>query len=348
VSRGWRAALAVLAIAMASFACGRVPEPRLDAAATPMDMAIDRGSPSQPAPDSAREGPIAVEASVEAPDGPIAPDAPGDRREPDAPDPPPDVPAADGTVDSPPEMDAPWTPRALDGLVLWLDAATGITTTTGERVMRWADQSSHGNHALQNIARARPILQAGNTGQRPWVMFGMDDQLDIFLRISDTEALQWGIGDFAVLIVGRSTNTYPDYGTFIRKNMASPPFTGWLVGSGNPMSGSLFFQLRYSDVSLNTGVPPAHNTDQPFLIGVRRWDLTKAEIRLNGSSTVTATVPALNVGNEFRDIFIGAHGEEPVQQLKGGISEIVAVKGTLSPGDLAMLETYLLSKHALK
>jgi hypothetical protein len=265
VPTGRRSALAVLVITMAGLACGRVPEPRLDAAATPLDMSMDRGSPPEPTPDGGRESPPAAEPSVEAPDAPI------DRPEFDAPDPLPDAPPAiDGTLDTPAEMDAPWTPLALDGLVLWLDAATGVTTTTGERVMRWADQSSHGHHALQNIARARPVLLPGNTGH-PWVMFGMDDQLDIFMRISDTEALQWGIGDFAIWIVGRSTNTFPDYGTFIRKNMASAPFTGWLVGSGNPMSGSLFFQLRYSDVSLSTNVPPAYNTDQPVLIGVSEW-----------------------------------------------------------------------------
>jgi hypothetical protein len=101
-------------------------------------------------------------------------------------------------------------------------------------------------------------------------------------------------------------------------------------------------------VSVTTTPPPAFNDDRLVLIGMRRTDLSRLEIRANGASVTTGTVEVLNVSNAFRPIFIGAHGEEPVQQLRGAIREIVAVRGPLSPTEVQALEDYLAQKHGLR
>jgi hypothetical protein len=66
------------------------------------------------------------------------------------------------------------------------------------------------------------------------------------------------------------------------------------------------------------------------------------------SGAAIGTASTLDVDNPFRRTFIGAHREEPVQQLRGSISEIVAVHGSLADQQVDMLEGYLLDTHRLR
>ena len=73
------------------------------------------------------------------------------------------------TTISPREMMAPaappapviFSPSSVSGLNLWLKADAGVTTTTGDAVTTWSDQSGNGNNATQASGAYQPILNPG-------------------------------------------------------------------------------------------------------------------------------------------------------------------------------------------
>ena len=66
-------------------------------------------------------------------------------------------------------------PTDVAGLIVWLDATTGLfdatsggnaVTTDGSAVARWEDQSGNGNHFTQNTINNRPLLKTSVQNSR--------------------------------------------------------------------------------------------------------------------------------------------------------------------------------------
>ena len=73
----------------------------------------------------------------------------------------------------------PFTPKSIDGLVLWLDANAGITKDVNGQVSQWDDQSGEDNHAAQSTPASQPIHEANIVNGRPVVRFdGADDFME--------------------------------------------------------------------------------------------------------------------------------------------------------------------------
>lgn len=67
--------------------------------------------------------------------------------------------ASDAGVDTSAEADAaPWSPKALGGLCVWLDDTVGITLSGSGFAQSWSDQSGLGNDAFAG-GQGVPLLK---------------------------------------------------------------------------------------------------------------------------------------------------------------------------------------------
>ena len=269
-------------------------------------------------------------------------------------DTPPDslaAPVADAGPEAGPEVVvAPpeWTPALLPGLSVWLDASQGLSRDEQQRVTRWKDRSSHGNDAHQLVAEFRPAVDDKGAGGLPLLQFGVPSLVNVSLRITDNASLHWGTDDFAVFVVMKTSNADRENAVLVRKNEAAGPYTGWLLGvNWTPNTISTYLRFDQDRVVSPTGV---FQREKLTLIGTMRTAAASSiAIRVNGVEVVRGAVPVVDVSARGRDIFIGSNGEDLMdnQALRGGVAEIVAVKGHLSAADLLMLERYLLTRYRL-
>jgi hypothetical protein len=234
------------------------------------------------------------------------------------------------------------TPSAVEGLVLWLDAAEGITTDEASRVSSWRDRSPLHHDAYQLRAASRPLFEPAAGGGRPAIKFGGGDAKGMFLRVADSAKLQLGRDDFLLFVVATARNSPLVFGTFLRKQSIIPPFNGLIVFVHED---KLSAQLRYADVVVSTpqaGLPAG----APFLLSVERQEARRLRIRVNERAAEQMEVPSLDISGADQDLMIGSHGEDlEVQQLDGDIFELMLLRGPVPERTRADLETYLRKKH---
>lgn len=153
---------------------------------------------------------------------------------------------------------APWSPSDIPGLVLFLDAAAGITLATTE-VAAWED--AFASDFLQASGPLQPTFVATDAafGGRPSVLFsGANDRL----VGPDLGALAW------VAFVSRHpSTTFPTFNVAMSRGaveanssflIGSSGTANWLTGGGSTMAGT----RTRNAVATNTALGTA---DQPFL-----------------------------------------------------------------------------------
>jgi hypothetical protein len=256
---------------------------------------------------------------------------------------------------------------SIPGVVLWLDAAQGVTSAAG-KVSAWADQSGNHNDANQQNANWQPTLRATGIDGLPSVHFTEDAAPDggvasygNMMNVADSATLQWGTGDYLVEIVTRYDNVPSalpaggaavGYGTFYSKqSQGSAAIAGVGFFGNTPSTATVAGTTAFSSF-----VDPAHgvsNTTLGFndntarLLATQRTGGTTLALRVNGAQTTTAPVPSTDVGETAVGVRIGASGDASTARLDGDIAEMIAVKGTISTADLSAIETYLITKYGL-
>jgi hypothetical protein len=256
----------------------------------------------------------------------------------------------------------PWDPSQLASfLVVWLDASEGITGTGGS-VSRWADKSPNGNDAEQGTAAAMPALVNGVVNGHSVIRF--DGTSGQHLSIPDSATLQWGDGEFAVVIVvAYSTPTSPcaapatscndnGYSALWAKPAAASPYAGVALFGNEPVvpNGAIRAQLA-QNVSLDsTGT--AFNDGAFHVVSVLRQASgaqSYLRVRVDGVTSSKTLATGTNVDAVGRAVDIGGRSDPAPnrQMLKGDIAEILAIKGALQVADQSHLETYLKTKYGL-
>jgi hypothetical protein len=259
--------------------------------------------------------------------------------------------AIDGPVDSPIDAPKDVTPNdggtisAISGLVLWLDAAKGLTTNNGS-ITAWNDQSSQANNAAGGTVM--PTLAATSINSLPAAHFVTGSKQ--YVTIADATSLQFGTGDYFIAVVAKFDND---------------PTTGPGTGLGSlytklgPSSGLLFFAnaLGIQQQSVSAGLcdlegPSAevqyaatYNNGTARLYAVQRASGTLT-LRVNASLVATGS-SSIDVSECAMPVTIGALTTQPAAALDGDIAEMIVVKGTLSSSDLSNIESYLQSKYNL-
>lgn len=73
-----------------------------------------------------------------------------------------------------------FSPSALSGLRIWLDAGSGVTTNASAQISQWSDLSGNTNHATNVTSSQQPLWIAGTVNGRPVVRFdGTNDLLNL-------------------------------------------------------------------------------------------------------------------------------------------------------------------------
>jgi hypothetical protein len=253
--------------------------------------------------------------------------------------------AGDAAAEAPPAF----SPSMLTGLVLWLDASKGITVAAGAKLDQWTDQSGQGNSARQTTAASMPTYNTNVVHALPAVTF---DGTVTFLSVADATSMEWGVADYAMVVVGRSANANTDTNCmFYQKTLAASPYNG-LNLFVNPAFGTLTGQVAAQDDATHNIVSTAGGyNDNKFRLYAARRVGTTLQVRVNG--TVVGQVsesPTVNIDAPGRAGQIGQNGYTPnsgFQALKGDIAEIVAIKGPITDADLGKLEGYLMTKYGL-
>lgn len=93
--------------------------------------------------------------------------------------------------------DIPFAPSDLTGLVLWLDAAQGVTET-GNQVSEWKDQSGNDNDAVQTTENDKPSFEAAGFNGVETIFFDASNTED--MDIADANSLDL-TGDFTAYCV---------------------------------------------------------------------------------------------------------------------------------------------------
>lgn len=273
---------------------------------------------------------------------------------------------ADATTDasSPPDAaaDAPFDASSVM-IVLWLDAARGLTQSGGF-VSAWADQTSFHNDAAQSTATLQPTLLASGIHGLPVVHFDEDTGgsspttgAGAELDIADALSLQWSTGEFYVAIVGDFDNPLDgggperEIGLFYGKSQTgsaapSVSFSGNVslgIDPSNVQGLALSTNFSNGDwVYTNT----AYNDGTPHLFSAQR-EAGTLQLRVDGAVVASNLALPDDVGAIGVPVTIGSGASGRALRLDGDIAEMLAVKGPIAQSDRAALEQYLLSKYGL-
>jgi hypothetical protein len=249
----------------------------------------------------------------------------------------------------------PWTPLNLAGLTLWLDAGQNVIETTDHagnaKVSQWRDLSSSHNDASQASLPNRPTRLPSAANGRPGIYF---DGLRSSLNVPDSESLRFGAGDFTVMLVAAfendvvQTETYYGHAILLCKHQIPWPFTGvclianYDVGAGLEGYFAAQVDVRHQAFSVSNRL----NDNALRLYGVQRRHNAVLEARVNREHQPSSTINELDADAFGEPLFIGGDGSG-YQALLGVIAEVVVVRGTLSPSELAELEHHLTQKYQL-
>jgi hypothetical protein len=257
-----------------------------------------------------------------------------------------------------------WSPKAIPGLVLWLDGTRELTPADGGSVAKWTDQSGSGNNALPPEAGTgtAPAVALNGIGGSPAVHFnGTTD----YLVVPDSPSLQFGTGEFIVVVVARHVTPTDGgtwgYGMLYSKQETAFPYAGpALVANTETRTGAILAQLEYPNVRTTT-TKTTYNDGQPFVVAMHRVLIAAADagdagdaavpailgVRVNGADAGSTSTLAhgRNVSAAARPLYIG--GTPAAQDIVGDIAEVVAIKAAIRPADLTLLESYLKAKYGM-
>lgn len=230
--------------------------------------------------------------------------------------------------------DAPTTfsVKNLPGLVLWLDAANGVSQSNGV-VNQWADQSGAGNTAVP--AAAHPTLVTSSINGNPAVHF----EANQLVSIADQTSLQFGAGDFTLALVFKENMPSANAGILLQKFAGG---TGPVITFNVPAGGKITAQidatpLSSTSTSLNDGVARQYALQRTG---------TTFRFRVSGKDEGSLPNVTANISAIGQALFLG-NASSGTQGVLADVAELVAIKGPTSAGDLASLEVYFKSKYAL-
>jgi len=221
---------------------------------------------------------------------------------------------------------------------LWLDAADArtIDLDSSNNVITWLDKSGNGRHVTQSTVLNRPTVSTATLTGLTAIKFEQK---------SLSHALTYSLG--SLFIVWEHPTTYSG---------AYNGIGGYRNGGGSDLEMSLLLP------QVAGGPPPTqvwqlYNAAETSTIvrlnGVQRAaaeneavNASPARVSPNRWNLVSATFP---VKTGTKTLYLGTEAYAPTTRLmqNGHIAEVIGYSSTLSPGDVATMESYLSTKWGI-
>lgn len=249
-----------------------------------------------------------------------------------------------------------WTPRRIQGCVLWLRADLGITLN-GATVASWANQGTLGGSFTQGTAASQPTFSAtGGPNSKAGLSFDGGDWLT-----SDLAASAWAFlhsANSTVFVVWKTTSANPN------------AYFGVLstASSGTPDRGFALFYDDRSGLSRNDRLIANINNGganvASLLTGnnafpAATWGVAESVFAyqdagsdlialVNGTSVGTSeSAAATSASAPQGPLELGRLVSDTGSRLIGSITEVIAFNRTLNAGERSQLRRYLGSYYAI-
>ena len=226
-----------------------------------------------------------------------------------------------------------WRKAVPDDCVLLLEAGVGLDLDEQGGVLRWRDQSSHGQDATQQLADRRPQSETQNTAHPAAVRFAAAARQYLDLGTDLLSGQQFSI--FAVT----SDSGKPGHRELL---------SNWSGREGNSVT-SLFLgltaerQIRLSDAM--SGLGAMSNLDRPFLFSASSGPL--GAMIFQGHRGIHATAAALPERRLDTPWVIGQQGNFDAEYWDGTLSLLMVFSRQLNVEEQELLRGVLLQRYDL-
>ncbi|MEW7290753.1 Calx-beta domain-containing protein [Aquimarina sp. 2304DJ70-9] len=213
-------------------------------------------------------------------------------------------------------------------VILWLRADAGVTTTVGNEITQWADQSGNNNNATPPNVSSRPTLNPSEINFLPTVDFDFGNRLD------GTNLGLNGLTEHSFFAVYKHTQNvagqFPDLFDF-DGTIAFSRFEVFTVGGPGDSDGRIVYTdgnngLVYSNLEMTI----------PRLISV---------VSTGGSSTAYLEGGGAQTGPASGLVANGNYSMGTVGQLDGDYAEFVFFDRPVNTSERERIETYLGLKY---
>lgn len=215
----------------------------------------------------------------------------------------------------------PFSPLALDGCKLWLDASQITGLNDGDAVAQWNDLSGNANHMLQATSSKQPLYKTGVKNNLPVVRFdGSDDWMETAAFTLSMPVTIFSVFQFLTLKSG--------YGSVYDGSVNN---TANLAQNGTALTEYTNGFWGAQTVAAST-----------FYAHVCAFNGTSSYTKLAGGSKVTGSLTNVSLGG-FR-LFCGDNYGE---NANGDLAELLVYSEALSDEIVANALLYLQGKWGL-
>lgn len=231
---------------------------------------------------------------------------------------------------------APFTPKAVAGLALWLDPNAGVVTEASGQVSAWADQTgtitvlqpNGANQPTNHRVNSKPVLLFGRTA---WLGAAVGTKLD------------FGTGDVLVEVVCAVDDPGQGYTTVLYKvpayaleGLAYVGLQMYALGGAGKAAGGLDQEnLALTAASGNTADGRLH------VLGFRRAG-TRISLRVDGAEVASRVIATRNVDNTAL-LKVGGG----VYSSRNSLADVIIYKGSVTDLEMTAVETYLKLKNGI-
>lgn len=233
------------------------------------------------------------------------------------------------------QTDSTSIPVSRNGLVCWLDASNGVTTS-GTAVTSWSDLSTLQNNATQTTSTKRPTFTTNAINGLSAVTFNGTSQ---YLQLPSLAGFNSGVSMFAVIkptavTAGARVLDIGNGATSDNLQLQLPSSTSaalYTYNGSTPSSVTSSSGITLNQFQLVEAIDNGTGTASVYTNGV-----------LGAQNTSMGTINNLTRANNF----IG-QGSAGGNYFKGEIAELILYNRGVSATEQATLEGYLLSKYQL-